>query len=53
VRAGSICIVPAGCWHRQEPQPSVALMFLTSRTGTDTSWAEWPEDDDRSDAIER
>lgn len=43
VTAGSICIVPAGCWHRQHPQPSVALMFLTSREGNKASWAEIPE----------
>jgi len=43
VQAGSICIVPAGCWHRQNPKPSVALMFLTSQQGTDASWDETPE----------
>jgi quercetin dioxygenase-like cupin family protein len=43
VKAGSICIVPAGCWHRQNPKPSVALLFLTSREGNEASWAETPE----------
>ena len=43
VTAGSICIVPAGCWHRQNPKPSVALLFLTSREGHEASWAETPQ----------
>lgn len=43
VRAGSICVVPAGCWHRQMPRPSVALLFLTSQQGNDVSWAETPD----------
>lgn len=43
VRAGSICVVPAGCWHRQNPKPSVALLFLTSQQGNDASWDEMPD----------
>jgi len=43
VKAGSICIVPAGSWHRQNPKPTVALLFLTSQQGTDASWTETPD----------
>ncbi|MBX3501609.1 MAG: cupin domain-containing protein [Alphaproteobacteria bacterium] len=42
MQAGSICIVPAGCWHRQNPKPSVALLFLTSREGNEATWDETP-----------
>lgn len=44
VRKGEICIVPAGCWHRQNPQPSVSLFFLTSQKGTEASWEALPPD---------
>jgi quercetin dioxygenase-like cupin family protein len=43
VKAGSICVVPAGSWHRQQPRPSVALLYLTSREGNEASWAETPD----------
>jgi len=40
VRAGSVCIIPKGLWHRQLPKPAVKLMFITG--ATDVSWDENP-----------
>jgi quercetin dioxygenase-like cupin family protein len=45
VREGSIFIVPAGRWHRQNPKPSVCLMFITPSQGTDASRSEDPRCD--------
>lgn len=42
VRQGEIFVVPKGCWHRQQPRPSVSLMFLTPAGGTDASRSEDP-----------
>jgi hypothetical protein len=37
--SGSACIVPRGAWHRQQPRPTVALLFATAVEGSEISWA--------------
>lgn len=32
VNAGSVFVIPKGLWHRQLPQPTVKLMFITGET---------------------
>lgn len=39
---GMVFVVPKNCWHRQEPRPEVAILFLTPSQGTDASWADDP-----------
>ena len=40
--AGSIFVVPRGCWHRQRAPAGVVLMFATATEATDHSWEEDP-----------
>jgi quercetin dioxygenase-like cupin family protein len=42
VRAGSICVVPRGLWHRQRASAAVALLFVTSERGNEVSRREDP-----------
>ena len=42
VRAGSICVVPRGLWHRQRASAPAALLFVTSEQGNEASRAEDP-----------
>lgn len=42
VGQGEIFVVPRHCWHRQQAQRSVSLMFVTPADGTDASRAEDP-----------
>ncbi|MCW5734673.1 MAG: cupin domain-containing protein [Enhydrobacter sp.] len=39
---GSVFVVPAGRWHRQESRSTVSLMFVTPAEGSDASWSEDP-----------
>lgn len=42
LRAGSVCVVPKGRWHRQHAAATTALMFATSEEGNEASDAEDP-----------
>lgn len=42
LRAGSVFVVPKGLWHRQEPRPSVELLFATAVATTRHSGAADP-----------
>ena len=42
LRSGSVFVVPRGLWHRQEPKPSVSLLFLTAAETTEHSMAVEP-----------
>ncbi len=42
LRAGSVCVVPRGLWHRQNARATTALMFATSEAGNETSDAADP-----------
>jgi mannose-6-phosphate isomerase-like protein (cupin superfamily) len=42
VSVGSVSVVPRGLWHRQEPRPSVTLLFATPSATTEVSWADDP-----------
>ena len=42
LRAGSVCVVPKGLWHRQNAKATTALLFATSEEGNETSDAEDP-----------
>jgi quercetin dioxygenase-like cupin family protein len=42
VGAGSFLVCPKGLWHRQEPRPSVTLLFGTPTRTTEHSFADDP-----------
>ena len=42
LRAGSLCVVPRGLWHRQRAALSAALLFATSEAGNEASDADDP-----------
>ncbi len=42
VRAGSVCIVPQGLWHRTHARAAVTLLYMTPAEGNEHSFAEDP-----------
>jgi mannose-6-phosphate isomerase-like protein (cupin superfamily) len=41
-RAGSVCVVPQGLWHRTLAQAAVTLLYMTPAEGNEHSFAEDP-----------
>jgi mannose-6-phosphate isomerase-like protein (cupin superfamily) len=41
-RAGSVCIVPQGLWHRTHARAAVTLLYMTPAEGNEHSFAEVP-----------
>jgi len=41
-RAGSVCIVPQGLWHRTHARAAVTLLYMTPAEGNEHSFAEDP-----------
>lgn len=42
VRAGSVCVVPRGLWHRTLARSAVTLLYMTPAKGNKHSFAEDP-----------
>jgi mannose-6-phosphate isomerase-like protein (cupin superfamily) len=41
-RAGSVCVVPRGLWHRTLAREAVTLLYMTPAEGNEHSFAEDP-----------
>jgi mannose-6-phosphate isomerase-like protein (cupin superfamily) len=41
-RAGSVCVVPRGLWHRTLARSAVTLLYMTPAEGNEHSFAEDP-----------
>jgi mannose-6-phosphate isomerase-like protein (cupin superfamily) len=38
LRAGSVVVVPRGCWHRNSSSSGVTMLYITPSTGNLHSW---------------
>jgi mannose-6-phosphate isomerase-like protein (cupin superfamily) len=38
LRAGDLAIVPRGCWHRNDAEDGVTMLFMTPHSGNSHSW---------------
>jgi mannose-6-phosphate isomerase-like protein (cupin superfamily) len=42
--AGSVVVVPRGCWHRNTAHNGVTMLYITPIEGNLSSWADSPPD---------